>query len=396
MNFLKEALKSSASASEHFALFWNDYTDDANASQLQSSLSLALDALQESLTHLERYFFERKMNRPIQSLLRQGHHCLESLKTEEFRSSQSLSSEHLIQLHAYFDLLRKLRKQLNQLVIHEIDYFSEQQTWRQLKKIHPDFFIKLYDALFFPFFLLRKQLPFIFLIAILIVVGNISIRIHSLFSPYRVLGRIQVNPDEKVSDQIYFPFRGNGEFQQVTVPLSAVSKIQRIAIMIEMRLGHTLEIDRIHFLGKNEVILKEFDFQTSQKQGWGVFQADYLSQYQVQDRGLADLEQLNTHPEETQKRFAEFTPLKGDLRKQLSPLKGFIFKSKVQFHQALRETMEPDPNWRQRAVLRVTFQRPVVRQKDYFGFNEPYLLSPMLNVDQIQAIQLKLRIRYPF
>ncbi|MBF0289204.1 MAG: hypothetical protein HQM14_15405 [SAR324 cluster bacterium] len=388
--FLQNALEYSAKASNDFAKFWSYYdSDSVFSSEAQPFFSSSIVAFQAGLTHLENHPFGNKQGDKIESLRHKTRPILQSLQVEKICSGSALSSpQRFIQLSAYFNLLEKFQKLLNRLIIQEIDYFLEQPTWRKLKKIHPDSYIKFYDTIFILPYRMRNTIPLAFLLMILMLGTSIGWQINSLFVSYRVPGVVWAYFDGGNFNEVAtFQITANEKLQQVIIPFHKISNAEKFGIALDIRPGQSLEVISIRLLDKQKTVLQEFDFHTSQKQKWGVVNGRFLRQYQIYEEGIAELARLNSN--------SESPVFPKDIRKQLVPLSGKIFSSKDQLHQSLEKTMIPKPNRQQKKRLRKVFQRPVIEQA-YFNAKEIVLISPLTPSKQIQIIEIKARVHFPF
>ncbi len=388
--FLETALEYSASACKDFKIFWSHYSNDTSSfPEVQSFFLSSLETLKTGLAHLENHPFTEKQDPKIRSLLDKAHHVFAAFEVKELDKASWSSSKETVQFTAYFHLLKKFQAILNHLITQEFDYFLDHSTWKKLQKIHPDRYTQFYDWSFFLFFRMRRGLPWIFLLILLALSISVGLQINSLFVPYRAPGVIWGYLSDNEFYQIgTFQVVGNGKIQQVKIPLSNVAAVNKLAIALDIRPGHTLEVDTIRFIGKQKAIIQEYDFHTSHKQEWDVINSELSREYQVYEEGIAEIEKWSLDPN-----FAVQLPK--DIQKQLSILKGSRFKNRDQFHQALEDIMVPKPNRTQKKLLRKTFQRPTVQQA-YFDSKEIVLLSPAIHPNQIEAVEFHAQIHFPF
>ncbi|MBF0279392.1 MAG: hypothetical protein HQM13_16465 [SAR324 cluster bacterium] len=389
---LKEALNKSAKASENFSLFWSlSQKNNNSAEKVQEYFISSQDSLREGLTCLEKRLFEKKSQRKIQALLLKGHRLLETFQNERIEfTGNSLPTDRLTQLYAYFDFLCELKKRLNRIVVDEIDYFSEYQTWRQLGSIHPDFLIKFYGVCFFLVFRMKQKTLFLLVLVVFVLVGAFWQKVDFLYRPYYVPGTVGVHSlKSNFSQAGTFSLKANEQFQELVIPLREKAKAEKISLDFYLRPGHTLELDKIVLLGNQSSVLREFDFRTSQKKRWGFINTKYVEQYQIHERGLDELEQVNLDPE-SEMHFSR------EIRRQLEPVLNIIYWDKDQFNQAVEERMDPKPNRLQGKFLRAVFQRPILRQTDFFEEKNMVLESPPLLLNQIQTIKIRARVGFLF
>ncbi len=175
----------------------------------------------------------------------------------------------------------------------------------------------------------------------------------------------------------------------MTIPLREEIKASKISIDFYIRPNDTLELDQILLLGKQGTVLEAFDFRTSQKKKWRIFNAKNVGQYQIDERGLEELEQGKLASEAG-------VQFKQDLRKQLSPLQGIIYWDRADFNQALQEVMNPKADRDQGKYLRDVFRRPILRQTDFFAEENIVLESRSLTLEHIHTIQIRARVSFPF
>lgn len=202
----------------------------------------------------------------------------------------------------------------------------------------------------------------------------------------------------------------NGNGQTLSFHFKHPQNIRNFLFGIDLRSERTLEIRSIGLYDSSEKLLKEFDFNLSQKEQWQLIHVTYAGGFEVNEGGLIQLKTLQKTPSQLLEMVNHFDLsrsdaeipdvlppesliLSDDLLTELHSLLGRTFDSKESLNQALKP-FKSHPDWLQRKILRNAFKRAVYRTKNQAPFQ--IWASPDFGmVDGVSSVKIKLKIDSP-